>query len=201
MLCMAINKIDEYEIRESVEIKGKDETVKKTGESTSFVSMRIGEIPVSLKVNKDVDTNNKDNPMHLYHRIELTFDPGRLCLINTNGPVIWMPFFDTQFNGDVINGIQKLQDFPTAVVFDTLVSKSIKDTVENEWVSAAKIAIKKAIEQDETEKYKFSQFQIFVSELWSDVSKEIGYTNLKNININKNSMFITNDLINKYKKA
>lgn len=52
----------------------------------------IGMVPVTFIVNTNVDRNDIDHPLHLYHRIELTFSTGRLCLVNTHGPVIWLPF-------------------------------------------------------------------------------------------------------------
>lgn len=197
MLCLAIKNIDKYIIHSSMNMFDKEKG--KAGQSTSFVSMSIGKTPVFLKINREVDVENKDNPMHLYHRIELTFDSGRLLLLNTNGPIVWLPFIDTQFNGDVINGVQRIFDFPTSIIFDCNNTNSIRETVEVEWVNAAERAMKKTLKQETSEKHAFLQFQLFISELWSNVSKEIGYTNIKDLNINKNSMDITNNLISRHK--
>ena len=67
-------------------------TTSMAGGGNRVISGIIGMVPVTFIVNTNVDRNDIDHPLHLYHRIELTFSTGRLCLVNTHGPVIWLPF-------------------------------------------------------------------------------------------------------------
>lgn len=161
----------------------------------------IGNIPVTFKINRNVDKHDVDHPMHLYHRIEVTFTNGRLCLVNTNGPIIWLPFIELPRDSNNLLNFNNDNDnlkIPTAVVLNNRLLPSIFNTFEEIWIKAVERAIRELKKQDECSKMSNIQSQIFVSRLWSDISQKIGYTNQIEYSKVEDTSKIHENIINKY---
>jgi len=79
-------------------------------------------------VNTNVDRNDIDHPLHLYHRIELTFSTGRLCLVNTHGPVIWLPFLHMPRDeyGTLSINVEEEVNIPSGVTIGNVMLPSVK---------------------------------------------------------------------------
>lgn len=140
----------------------------------------VGNIPVTFKINRNVDKHDIDHPMHLYHRIEANFTNGRLCLVNTNGPIVWMPFIELPRDSNNLlsfNNDNEELKIPTAVVIGNNTAPSILNTFEDIWIKAVERAMVELRDQDNCSKMSNIQSQIFVARLWSAISKKIGYTN------------------------
>lgn len=153
-----------------------------TGGGNKIIGGVVGTIPVLFTVNTNVDREDMDHPLHLYHRIELTFSTGRLCLVNTHGPVIWMPFLrmprdeDGTLNTDGGNGI----DISSGINIGKILPPSLKQTFDVVWPDAVMQALEVLFRQTNAEKMQMAQYQRYVSRLWSEISKKTGYINLVN---------------------
>ena len=79
-------------------------------------------------MNTNVDRNDIDHPLHLYHRIELTFSTGRLCLVNTHGPVIWLPFLHMPRDeyGTLSINVEEEVNIPSGVTIGNVMLPSVK---------------------------------------------------------------------------
>jgi pyochelin biosynthetic protein PchG len=51
----------------------------------------LGGVPVTLRVQNQLDPNDPDNFAHIMHRITVGTDDGNVMLASTNGPVLWSP--------------------------------------------------------------------------------------------------------------
>jgi len=56
-----------------------------------LVGGRLGGIPLTLRVQNEVDPADPDNHLHLLHRLLLGFPGGTLALADTHGPLLWHP--------------------------------------------------------------------------------------------------------------
>ena len=114
----------------------------------------IGMVPVTFIVNTNVDRNDIDHPLHLYHRIELTFSTGRLCLVNTHGPVIWLPFLHMPRDeyGTLSINVEEEVNIPSGVTIGNVMLPSVKETFEQIWPDAVKKALEILFKQNRTEK-------------------------------------------------
>jgi thiazolinyl imide reductase len=49
----------------------------------------IGGVPVTLRIQNQLDASDPDNFAHLLHRVALGTEGGNLMLVSTHGPIIW----------------------------------------------------------------------------------------------------------------
>lgn len=52
---------------------------------------RIKDVEVTFRAHNEVDKNDGDGDMHLLHQMTIGFPAGRLMLVDTHGPVLWLP--------------------------------------------------------------------------------------------------------------
>lgn len=69
ILGCALENFSGWKLGTVAEIVGS--TLKSGGNKS--IKIMIGDIPVMFVINTDVDKDDPDHPLHLYHRIELTF--------------------------------------------------------------------------------------------------------------------------------
>lgn len=155
-------------------------TTSMAGGGNRVISGIIGMVPVTFIVNTNVDRNDIDHPLHLYHRIELTFSTGRLCLVNTHGPVIWLPFLHMPRDeyGTLSINVEEEVNIPSGVTIGNVMLPSVKETFEQIWPDAVKKALEILFKQNRTEKMSMAQYQIYVSKLWSEICQKVGYMNI-----------------------
>ena len=113
-------------------------------------------------------------------RIELTFSTGRLCLVNTHGPVIWLPFLHMPRDeyGTLSINVEEEVNIPSGVTIGNVMLPSVKETFEQIWPDAVKKALEILFKQNRTEKMSMAQYQIYVSKLWSEICQKVGYMNI-----------------------
>lgn len=122
----------------------------------------------------------KDEGGTIEDRIELTFSTGRLCLVNTHGPVIWLPFLHMPRDeyGTLSINVEEEVNIPSGVTIGNVMLPSVKETFEQIWPDAVKKALEILFKQNRTEKMSMAQYQIYVSKLWSEICQKVGYMNI-----------------------
>lgn len=113
-------------------------------------------------------------------QVELTFSTGRLCLVNTHGPVIWLPFLHMPRDeyGTLSINVEEEVNIPSGVTIGNVMLPSVKETFEQIWPDAVKKALEILFKQNRTEKMSMAQYQIYVSKLWSEICQKVGYMNI-----------------------
>ncbi|HTB49503.1 MAG TPA: Gfo/Idh/MocA family oxidoreductase [Solirubrobacteraceae bacterium] len=66
------------------------EHVRRPGEDVPFQSIDgvIGAVPMTLRIQNQMDPGDPDNHAHIDHRITIGTDGGNLTLLNTHGPIV-----------------------------------------------------------------------------------------------------------------
>lgn len=110
----------------------------------------------------------------------MTFSTGRLCLVNTHGPVIWLPFLHMPRDeyGTLSINVEEEVNIPSGVTIGNVMLPSVKETFEQIWPDAVKKALEILFKQNRTEKMSMAQYQIYVSKLWSEICQKVGYMNI-----------------------
>ena len=158
---------------------GVDITELEVGGGNKTIGALLGGVPVSVTVNTEVDRNDPDHPLHLYHRITLTFSSGTLCLVNTHGPVVWLPFLQIPRSKEgSLDSIFKSEEsqIPSAQIVGSPVAPNMAQTLHEVWAKGIIRALNELTSQGHSEKRQSAQFQILVSRLWSEVSRKVGYS-------------------------
>lgn len=86
------------------------------------------------------------------------------------------------------------KEIPTAIMLGNSKPLSLKKTVEYIWTGAVVQALECLFSMDKTKKMQMAQYQIFVSRLWSEISRKTGYLNLVNYNNSGNNEEIFDEL-------
>lgn len=151
-----------------------------SGAGNKTINAVIGSTPTMVTVNTNVDRNDPDHPMHLYHEIWVTFTTGKLILVNTNGPLVWLPFARIPRNAN--NTLQFEQGapelkIPSGIVLTESEAPSVSQTFDRIWTGAVIKALDNLFAQDTVKKRMDGQYQIFVSRLWSEICQKVGYAN------------------------
>ncbi|NEE02715.1 Gfo/Idh/MocA family oxidoreductase [Phytoactinopolyspora halotolerans] len=60
----------------------------------------IGGVPLTLRVQNQLNPSDPDNHALLLHRISIGFEAGVLALVDTHGPVLWSPRLHSTRDGD-----------------------------------------------------------------------------------------------------
>lgn len=179
MLCCSLKTASPWKLGGVADIPESKQVGQLPGGGNKTIGALIGGIPVTIKVNTQVDKCDPDHPLHLYHRLELTFSTGRLCLVNTNGPIVWLPFLRMPRGSDdsfeLNTGIEAL-NIPSAKIIGQTEGSDMEQTFHTVLKDAVDVSLNKLMSQTAGEKIREAQFQIMVSRLWSEICQSIGYS-------------------------
>jgi thiazolinyl imide reductase len=102
-------------------------------------------VPVTLRVQNDLDPVERDNGGHIAHRITLGVDAGNLLLANTNGPVLWSPRLHMPADyPDVVTVADSAAthlDLPSVAVLGPPDAPSHRQTIADSWPRATARAL------------------------------------------------------------
>lgn len=148
------------------------------------LTMKIGDIPVSIRAHNQVDTQVSDNYMHLMYSINLGVPGGCLSLIDTHGPVMWrnrMTIPNYQFiPNDLIRKAPSVMKDNNCRIIGKSEFPSYKEILTEVWPNAILEDIKKiklCIDNNNQKKLMAEEGSKYLlsSRLWHDVSKALGY--------------------------
>lgn len=149
-----------------------------TGPLTTLCG-QIGNIPVTLRVQNQINSKDPDNDTYLLHRIELCTNNGTLMLTDTHGLVLWTPHMhvprrndgvldidgsDSNLNLPVTELVQPLEKRPLKTIFIHLWPESIKRTLHRFW---------QTIVSGERDKH-LNQYQLTACRVWQDIGNKLG---------------------------
>lgn len=61
------------------------------GETFVTLEARLAGVPTTLRIQNQLDPADPDGYSHLLHRLSFGFAPGTLTLVDTHGPLVWIP--------------------------------------------------------------------------------------------------------------
>ncbi len=173
--------------------------VEKGMESSPF-SMVVGEIkgiPVTLKVQNQIDPKDPDNNGMLLHRIVLGTSEGSLILNDSNGDVLWNPQMYVPHNEDGVldmYGDNKYISLPVTELISNACDMTYKNVYEDIWplgIQRALSNFEKLIKDKKAQTMQM-QYQLTACQLWKEISDMIGKPQLVESN-NRNGSTV-NDI-------
>jgi thiazolinyl imide reductase len=146
----------------------------------SSVEGFVGGIPLTLRVQNQIDAADPDNNLHILHRIVVGTASGNLSLVNTHGPMIWSP--KLHIAGTIKDFLDL--DSPQASAFDAASSvilgsgssPSFRCILLELWPQAAERAmreIRNAILEGGAR--RSGQYHLGLCRFWQSLTSQLGY--------------------------
>lgn len=144
------------------------------------LSASVGGIPLTLRVQNQVDPEDPDNHGLLMHRMEMGFDAGVLSLADTHGPVLWNARLHAPRDRDgrlrmAGNGTERLA-VSTVIRLDDAPIPSYHDVFARLWPDAVVAALHalRADIADPTRRARSGLWAQSVSLAWRDLTAQLG---------------------------
>lgn len=144
----------------------------------------IGGIPLTLRVQNEIDPSDPDNHALLLHRISIGFEAGVLALADTHGPVLWSPRLHSERDDAgklVLEGTERLHQVSSVSVGNTPPPR-FEELFDQVWPRAIGRTLHRLRDDitDPTAVAQHSQWALGVSTLWQDLSERLGAVTLIN---------------------
>jgi thiazolinyl imide reductase len=140
----------------------------------------IAGVPLTLRVQNQIDPGDPDNHAHLLHRVTIGTDAGALTLADTHGPVLWTPRMHVNRGADGLlaldgPGTGRL-DQPSTTVLDAAVPLSFRQTFGTLWPDGIRHALAelRAAVADPGGRAADAQYALTVSRMWLDLTGRLG---------------------------
>lgn len=140
---------------------------------------QIGGVPLTLRVQNQMDPDDPDNSANLLHRIELCTNGGSLILTDTHGPVLWNHCMHVPRRKDGVLdmfGSAPILDLPTTELIEPLKKNSFKTVFTHLWPESIKTALcrfRQKIVSGENDT-RSNQYQLTACRVWQDIGQELG---------------------------
>ncbi|MFI6996278.1 Gfo/Idh/MocA family oxidoreductase [Nocardia sp. NPDC050175] len=141
----------------------------------------FGGVPLTLRVQNQIDAADPDNGLHLLHRITIGGADGVLTLADTHGPLLWSPrlrvsaamkdTFDFGGSDDTHLGLA------TTALIGPVVGPTFRTMLGKLWPDAAAAALndlRAAILADEDPAIR-GQYHLALCQVWQDLTAQLGY--------------------------
>lgn len=144
------------------------------------LSGTLAGVPVNLRIHNELDPSDPDGFSHFLHKITMLFPQGSLSLVDTHGPVVWIP--RPSFPHEVRKEDGKphfalaAKDAPRLAVIGAAQAPSYDEIFHDHWpagVARAVMELRRAI-LDGKDSPQAVQYQLMVAELWQDLLAQTG---------------------------
>ena len=105
----------------------------------------VGGVPVTLRVQNQLDPTDPDNFAHIMHRITVGTDDGNVMLASTNGPVLWSPRLHVRRETRTAPSLRAGGDgvpVPAVVTLGSQRTESWDELFRSAWPAAAARAVR-----------------------------------------------------------
>lgn len=145
----------------------------------------LGGVPITLRVQNQLDPADPDNYAHLLHRVTVGTEGGALTLVGTHGPIVWSPrpdfprqvreldatphFADTSTDGDHLA-------VPSGVVLADEPAPSYREVFEHVWPDGVQYAVSRLREdvRSGVDPLRHGQYHLGLCTLWQDLTSRLG---------------------------
>lgn len=143
-------------------------------------------VPLTLRVQNEIDPGDPDNHGHLLHRVTLGGDAGTLTLADTHGPVLWSPRLHVERDRDglpVLDGPPAAGpggplDQPTTTVLGGPPPRTFRRTYAELWPDAVRHALgglRAAVGEPGGGQGPYQgQYALTLSRVWQEVTGRLG---------------------------
>jgi pyochelin biosynthetic protein PchG len=144
-------------------------------------------VPMTLRVQNQLDPGDPDNYAHLLHRVTLGTDGGSLTLVGTHGPTIWSPRPDfphdvrdeagtTPHFGADTGPVRDHLDLSSAGVLDDAPASSYREIFRELWPAGVRRAMWELREAalSGADPLQAGQYHLTLCRLWQDLTTRLG---------------------------
>ena len=140
----------------------------------------VGGIPVTLRVQNEIDPSDPDNHAMFLHRLSVGFEAGVLALADTHGPVLWSPRLHSARDDEghlILDGAERLDQVSTVPIGNASPPR-FHELFTRVWPQAVARALHRIRDEMETPisapvLARQAQWTIGVSNLWQDLSARL----------------------------
>lgn len=139
---------------------------------------RFGGVPLTLRVQNQLDPSDRDNHALHWHRLSLGTEGGVLTLADTHGPLLWSPRLHVRRDTDhrfVLDGpdTDNLGFETTSVVGRTGSFRGMFGELWPQGIGLALDGLRQAIEE-KADALAAAQYDLTVCRIWSDLAARLG---------------------------
>ncbi|GAA2136237.1 hypothetical protein GCM10009760_15590 [Kitasatospora kazusensis] len=138
----------------------------------------IAGVPLTLRVQNQLDPADPDNHAHLLHRVALGTDAGTLTLADTHGPVLWTPRLHVGRDADgrlALDGPGTGHlDQPTSSLLGTGRPEPFRRTFAELWPAGVRRALAELRAAVLAGGSADAQYTLTVSRMWQDLTTRLG---------------------------
>jgi thiazolinyl imide reductase len=143
----------------------------------------IGGVPVTLRIQNQLDASDPDNFAHLLHRVTLGTEGGNLMLVSTHGPIVWSdrpriprgvrdPSGGPLFRGEAFGGEAEA----TSRVLGPAAAPGHRQIFASLWPDAVRVALaglRRAIFEG-SDPLERGQYHLALCRMWQEVATRLG---------------------------
>lgn len=142
-------------------------------------------VPLTLRVQNQMDPADPDNYAHLLHRITIGTEAGSLTLVGTHGPVVWSPRPDfpreiqstdasPHFAGDGV--VEDHLDVPSGRVLGPANAPGYREVFGSVWPHGVRNALGElaAAASAGDRSTRHGQYHLTLCRLWQDITARLG---------------------------
>lgn len=140
----------------------------------------IAEVPITLRVQHELDPSDPDNHIHVMHRITIGTEGGHLTLANTHGPTLWSPRAHLPAEAREIVRLEDSGgdefDLPSASSLGRPDAPAYREILQRIWPEAvvrALLDLRRAMVAGETS-LRRGQYYLSLSRLWLEITALLG---------------------------
>ncbi len=138
-------------------------------------------IPVTVRLQNQLNPRDPDNHSHLIHRITVGAEGGTLTLATTHGPILWAPRPHLPENARHVVALDKADgehlDMPSVTPIGPPDAPSYREILGEVWpagVRNALLELRASVESGE-DSLKKGQYHLALCRLWQELTTEVGY--------------------------
>lgn len=140
---------------------------------------RLGGVPLTLRVQNQLDPRDPDNHIHLFHQITLGTEGGRLTLVDSHGQLLWHPRMRLERRGDGVIDLSAEHEaltLPVSSLIGPATAPSYYQAFNHYWTEAvARVLLdfREAV-QAGTQDAKLHQYMLSAAKAWADLGTQLG---------------------------
>lgn len=142
----------------------------------------IAGVPLTLRVQNQIDPSDPDNHLHLLHRITIGTGGGNLTLLDTHGPLLWSPRLHIPAatkDSFELAGSEHL-DLVSAGPIGPAAAPTFREILGSTWpagVATALLELRSAVLSDEDPR-RLGQYHLALCGAWQELTSRLGYPQL-----------------------
>lgn len=141
---------------------------------------KLGDTPITIEYNNQVNTEDRDNHAHLLHNMAIVYETGRLILEDTFGPVLWKPRMYVPKSLYNPENRAEIPPYLKELTMETLGNYKAKDFIHvlfEDWkqgIADNIVEFSKMIDE-KVRIAPYAQRELLCSQKWSEITNIFGF--------------------------